>query len=1003
MPVTFTYWPALLLLPVVCAYFWHWHRRSLTDLSSSRKRLALALRCLLAALLILAVAGLRLVRRGQSLAVVFLVDGSRSIRPDEEAAAGRYIADALKGRRPGDKAALISFARDPHTLARFGEAIDPRSLRDPGRTDATDVAEALRQARSELAGLAGVGKRVVLLSDGNENSGHALPETAELGADRILLDTVELSSPLAHEALIDKVVLPPRAKIGEPFTVRVIVTSRTPQRAVVSLSRTGEGRREARQVELQSGKNVVSFEQSASVPGFYKYSALLDAPLDTIPENNRGEGYVWVHGRPALLYVADDPAMTDFLRKSLQAENIDVSYAPPAALPTTPAALQQFDAVYLSNVRADYLSFAQMRALETACRDLGVGFGMVGGENSFGAGGYRGTPIEEALPVSLEVKQQKRLPSVAVALVIEDLEIPASVNMSIEAAKATMDLLEPIDQAGVLDCNGPGGMSLSGNGQSPGGDWRIPMQHVTDREKLKAQMQSLTDMGDPPAYDPFLTEAARVLAATDAKVKHIVLLGDGDTSYSSDFKETAALLRHIRDSGISVSTIATGADAAGVQYMAAAAFVGGGQAYVADRPQDLPRLLLKDQETFSQPPIIEEPFQPRPVAGDEILAGIDWKSAPPLLGYNVSTLKPTALVSLVSHRGDPVFAAWRFGLGRAVAFLSDDRAHWAAQWLGWPAYARFWAQTVRWSLRPYAPTDFQPQVTYAGGHGHVTVDAVSPSGEFVNGLRLIARVTPPGAASPSTGVAVRQTSPGGYEADFDTPDTGTYLVNLLQMAADGKTTTASTVLGLSLPYSPEYREIRPNRPLLQQLAAAGMGRANPAPRAVFGADRPPVWMQWDPTAWLLALALCLLPLDIAARRLAIDASDARRLLARVSHRTDARPAGAPATAELGRLLQGKERAAGSAAAQVTLPAARPAQAQAAAAARPAAPPAGAESVPVDASALAAAERPAAETAAHEPGGIGPRSDAAGEGGMSRLLAAKRRAQQRGARDKNERK
>ena len=144
-----------------------------------------------------------------------------------------------------------------------------------------------------------------------------------------------------------------------------------------------------------------------------------------------------------------------------------MEYAPPEALPTSAAALQRFDSVFLSNVRAGDLSLPQMTALQVSCRDFGIGFGMVGGEDSFGAGGYRGTPIEETLPVSMEVKKQKRLPSVAVALVIEDLEIPTTVNMSIEAAKATMDLLEPIDQVGVLDCNGFGGFGGRRHGTRP--------------------------------------------------------------------------------------------------------------------------------------------------------------------------------------------------------------------------------------------------------------------------------------------------------------------------------------------------------------------------------------------------------------------------------------------------------------------------------------------------------------------------------------------------------
>ena len=700
------------------------------------------------------------------------------------------MADAAKGRRAADKIGVITFAQDPHTQSQPGEPFDASRVHDPGIITATNIEQALRSAKAELDTTAPhSGKRIVLISDGNENAGRALSEVPELAAAHIVLDTVTLTGTVPREALIDRMVMPPRVKIGEPFPVRVIVSSLTAQTATVTLAKDGKPTADTKKIELHPGKNVVVFEQNIDKAGFSRYSATLNAPENTTAENNRGEGFVWVQGKPTVLYVADSPALTSFLRNALQSENITVEYAPPEALPTSAAALQRFDSVFLSNVRAGDLSLPQMTALQVSCRDFGVGFGMVGGEGSFGAGGYKGTPIEDTLPVSLEVKKQKRIPSVAVALVIEDLEIQSTVNMSIEAAKSTMDLLEAIDQVGVLDCTG--GYGGFGGGASPSGTWRIQMQHVTDREALKSQMQSLQNMGDPPSYNGFLLEAARVLNNTDAKVKHIVFLGDGDAISEANQGETSAVLKKIRDMGITVSTIVTGADNSGIRFMQTIAFVGGGKAYIADKPQDLPRLLLKDQQTISQPPIIEEPFNVVPVAGDEVFKGIDWSSAPPLLGYNISNKKATAETSLLSHRQDPIFAGWRYGLGRAVAFTSDDRAKWGAQWLGWPGYSKFWAQAVRWTLRPFAPSDYNTQVTMDGPRGHIAVDAFDEQGHYVNKLQFQARVAPPytgGVKSPaSMELPLRQTGPGHYEGSFDAPQIGTYLVNVLQKKAKAPT------------------------------------------------------------------------------------------------------------------------------------------------------------------------------------------------------------------------
>lgn len=1020
MPIQFSNPLWLLLLPAIFAYFWWCDRHTITDMSPARRHYALALRCFLAVLLVFVLAGFKLVRKGDSLAVVFVVDSSRSVRDDQQERIAKYIRDASAGMHTVDKVGVITFASDAHLQSPIGQPLDATHLKDPGVTTATDIGKALQQAQNVLKTAASdAGKRIVLLSDGNENvgtaNGGALGMVRELAADGIVLDTITLPINLQKEALIEKMVLPNRVKIGEPFVARVVVSSKTAQTASITMFKEGKPTGQAKRVDLHPGKNVVSFDQQIDAKGFFRYSATLTAPDDTIPENNRGEGFVWVDGKPTVLYVADSPALTEFLRKSVRALNINIEYMSPQAMPTSAAGLQPYDSVFLSNVPASALSDAQMTALQVACRDFGIGVGMVGGDTSFGAGGYRGTPLEETLPVSMDVKKQKRLPSVAVALVIEDLEIQSTVNMSIEAAKATMDLLEPIDQVGVLDCQigGYGGGAAIDIAAS--GSWRIPMQHVTDREAIKASMQNLQNMGDPPNYDPFLLEAARVLNQTDAKIKHIVFMGDGDAVWEADQTKVTANIKGIRDSGITVSTITTGADANGVRFMAALAAIGGGQSYVAERPQDLPRLLLKDQQTISQPPIIEEPFRAVPTDTDEILKGIDWSGAPPLLGYNVTSLKPSASQSLrnsnPNREMDPVFAGWRYGLGRSVAFMSDDRAHWAAPWLGWSGYGRFWAQAIRWTLRPFAPSEFSTQVAMEGNRGHIVVDAIDSKGHYVNRLGISARVVPPGVggikAPTPTEQTLRQTSPGHYEGWFDAPQTGTYLINVLQKSTTAGQPDRATSLGLSTAYSPEYRDTQPNTYLMSQLSQAGSGRAEPTPASVFGVDRPVKWAPTDMIPLLLALTLPLLLFDIATRRLALDRKDFARLLAWLRGRTPARvPQSGAATPELSRLKQGKERAAASMQGGMETQASDTLETQAS----------GTETViPVATSSTVSSSPPSAPTYVPrkpattlrpdgyvEPTPVAPVVDVpapapsppAEEQGMSRLMAAKRRAQQR---------
>ena len=1005
MPFQFTESPISLavlaaLFGGLCGWSWWVNRHSVTDMSPERKRLALGLRIAIYALVVLALAGFRFVRRSDSLSVIFLMDASKSIREDQRQQEMAFVQNAAKSMRKTDTAGVVTFGKDPDqtVVPDPSKPFQIDGVRHSGATNATNIAQAMDAA---LAMPTPVGSAVkfVLLSDGNENVGSALGSLPSLTAKGVKVDSVILPSSLKKEALIDRLVLPSRVKIGEPFQVKVITSALNRQRGRLSLRREGQPVGAPREVDLPAGKRVYTFDSHIDKPGFYRYEAQLetDAASDTLLENNKGLGFVSVRGKPQILYIADTAERVPFLQQALKSQNIDVAYLPPAACPTSPAAFQMFDSVIISDVPRLVFSQAQMEAIQVSTRDFGVGFGMIGGVNSFGAGRYRNTPIEETLPVTLEVKKQKRLPSVAVALVIEDLEIPSSVNMSKEAAKAMIELLDPMDEVGVLDCNGFGGFGPGAGAGGAGGTWRVPLQHVTDRAAIQSTIDTLENMGDPPSYDPYLIEAATKLQASEAKVKHIIFLGDGDAAYEGMGDTINSAMAKVRRMGITVSTVASGADQRGIAYMAQIARDGGGHAYVADQPSDLPRILLKDQQTISAPPIIEEPFTPRQVPGDEVIAGLG--GMPPLLGYNIANVKPTAGVSLVSHRNDPILATWRYGLGRSMAFMSDDKNRWAIQWLPWGGYGPFWAQAIRWTMRSYTPSDFQTQVTMDGTRGHVVVTALDKDGRFVNRLTFRGRVaTPDMDSSKPNDVDIRQTAPGTYEGWFDAGQIGTYLVNVVR-ETQGKP-PEMTVSGLVVPYSPEYRDLEANDYLMTQVAQAGGGAVTTNPADAFGGNRPVLYKPTDLSQWLLALALILIPIDVGVRRLAIEKSDLQRAwewLRRRLGRRQARTLEA-ATPELGRLMTAKKSARRvSGATQVTLRD-RPA--------REASPPPSDGTIHTarEPAVSAASAQPRRETPAPEPVEREPAPvalDAAEEGGMSRLMAAKRRAQEQRKKERDE--
>ncbi len=864
MPLAFEnpWW--LLLAPPVIIWIWWIDKTSRKGHGVAKRRWLLILRALTVLLLTIALAGASIVRTNHRLNVIIVADASTSVGQAGLAKERTFIKAALAHHKPEDRTALLYFGSNTEQVT----PLSSRSIQIPELPNidpaATDIEAAVQQAEALLKTRHGE-RRIVLISDGNENRGSAMNAVNSLLSSNIELDTVPLQDNFGPEALVRNVHIPHDVKIGEPFRLRVTLESTVRQTATISLLRNGAAVEPPQGLQLHRGLTTITVPQTIHHPGAYRYTVLMHAPHDEITENNRGVGYVWVRGKPRVLYVADSSTLTSFLRSTMRQHQIEVQYLPPADVPTSAADLQGYDAVLLSNVPANELSHEQMRAMQTACRDLGIGLAMVGGDASFGAGGYRGTPIEEALPVSMDIKAQRKLPSVAVALVMEDLEMPSAVNISIQAAQSVVHLLQPIDQMGVLDCNGFGFGGTEN--ATAAGRWRIPMQHVTNPRAIQAQMQNLTDMGDPPTYVPYLREAARELNGTNAAVKHIIFVGDGDAIFEGDQGNLARALRQITAMGITVSTIASGADLQGQQFLRDIAELGGGSSFVADQPQELPRLLLRDAINTTEPPVVLRPTIPQETTTDTVLTGIPWNSAPPLLGYNVTTPKPTANIDLIDSTpgSNNVLYAWQqYGLGRSLAFMSDDRAKWAALWLRWSGYSRFWSQTIRWILRPSPPSSFHLAVSRHGSTGQIDLSAITPAGEYINNLHILADVTLPDGGK--TGhIQLQQTAPGRYSGEFPIIEYGTYLVSA--SASDQKQFPGSVQSGVSMAYPDEYRTITSRPQLLQQLSRITKGRYNLPPSAVFRNRNSPSRVLKSITNPLLDVALVVFLLDVAFRRI----------------------------------------------------------------------------------------------------------------------------------------
>ncbi len=844
--ISFTTPGALLLFPPLAAYFIWLAQRSLADLSLARRRLAVAMRLLLTALIVLALAGCQIVRFNRNLATMFVLDYSDSITAEAKSKAVSYIQKAAESKGPNDEVGVVVFGREAYIDLAPTTVKSIRGIQTVTPSEFTDIAAAMRLGMASLPD--GMQKRLVVLSDGNENLGNALDESFAAASNGVKVDVVPLTSPSRREVLLERLTMPGEAKIGEPIEIKVVARATQTTDAKVKLFRDGKllGQRDVR---LEEGKNVFTFPQTVEEAGAATFEAQIETRKseDTIAENNRALGFVNVQGLPRVLLVSNEPDQTRFLLSALAREKVNAEMTGPGGLPVDLRGMQPYDAIVLDNVPAWDLSAKQMLALQAYVRDLGCGLVMVGGESSFGPGGYRTTPIEETLPVTMDIKQMQYIPGGAVAMIMHSCEFPDGNDWAKSVCSQVTRQLGDNDWAGLVV------FGMDATWVYQGGMLRVG----PNRNYMMTQIRNINP-GDMPDFDAALETAYTGLMKTHAYLKHCIILSDGDPSPPSP-----TLVAKFNAARITVSTVVIQPhDVSGNQSMWAIAKEHGGRFYSVTDPKEIPNIFLKEAATVSRSAIIEEPFKPIMTAESSILKGIS--ASPPLLGYVGTTAKPTAREILKSKQDDPVLATWQYGLGKSVAFTSDARQRWAAAWLPWTGYSKFWAQAVRWSMRGTTSGDLQTNVTIDRGRGRFTIEAVDEKGNFLNFLSPKARLVTPDFKGRD--MPLDQTGPGRYEGEFEARQLGTYLINV-RTDRGGK--TSSQIAGGVLPYSPEYGAIGADQFLLSSVAERTGGDMLDLskPEKVYGRTREAAHLPLDIWLTLLMIAACLFPLDVAVRRL----------------------------------------------------------------------------------------------------------------------------------------
>ncbi len=870
----------------------------LKSIEKGRRWTILAIRTLIVLLLVLALAQIEVARNSRDMTVYFLLDQSDSIPPSLRQTQTDIVKQLTEKKPRNDEAGLILFGGNAslESLAVNTFEMDG-TFNSVVEGERTDISSALRLAMSAFPN--DRLKRIVLFSDGNENSGSSL-ELARLARNsNVPIDVVALRYDQRQDVQIDKLIIPPRTTKDAPFDIKVFMSSQTDTKGRLRLYEDGELIID-QDVDISAGKNPpLVLPKRLSDGGFHRYEATVEVQGDTRPQNNEARAFTHLKAEPRVLYVEGDQINKNYLAAALRLEDIKAEMIGPQEIPFSIDGLQSYDAIILSNVHAQEMTNEQMTMIERAVHDLGIGLVMIGGEDSFGAGGYQDTPIEKALPVSMDVKQKKVLPNGALVVVLHTCEIPSGNAWAREISVAALNVLSAQDYFGVLYYGSKPGTGVGG-GYGGWGEywlWDPGMQQTGNKRAMRAKIRGVTPL-DMPTFDPTLELAYQELKDLETQAKHIVVISDGDPNPPNQ-----GLINRIRDEGISVSAVAiaphAGQSVDTLRNMAL--YWGGGNFYFPKTANELPRIFVKEASIVRRSLIFEEPFYPKLDTPSETLEGLT--AFPQLDGYVVTSDKELATIAMRTDKDDPLLAHWRYGLGKTVAFTSDAKNKWASAWVDWDGYSKFWSQVVRWSLRETSSSNLQVNTDLRGGKGKISVDALDIDGNFENFLEFDTTVLGPDLEPQN--VKVRQVGPGRYEGEFDANQVGTYMVRLTSGEDDEQQTVVS---GAALSYSPEYQASRSNDEFLEKIAKESNGETVGENYYAFRRNLPPTNRPIPIWEWLLLAGLLLVPFDVFIRRVYWDMNDIVSWAKRTASAPFKRKEPVERDESMGSLLAAKSRA-----------------------------------------------------------------------------------------------
>lgn len=731
----------------------------------------------------IALARPELTREDAGADLIVVVDRSRSMPEGSDGRAEELIRLLEQERGKGDRLAVVTFGRAPRVEAPLNPEGGFTGFQHTIDNEASDLGAALDAAASlvpeERRG------HVLVISDGRATGEDVRAAAHRLAARGIVVDYRHLGreqGPL--DLAVTGIEVPPNVSKDEPFQLTATVHASEATEAVVVLERDGVPLARG-PYRFEAGNNLLTFRDAIAEEGLARYRLRVETAQDKLVENDTGRAVLRVRGPPRVLLMSSQ-GRASVLARALTDAGILLEVRDPG--PLTLGELENVNTVVLDDVDANHLGEVGLQSLAKAVEFAGVGLVMTGGRHSFGEGGYRRSPLEPLLPVSLELRQDQHRAAVAMSLLLDSsCSMAASVadgrtkmELATEGVMAGLSLLDERDEASlhVIDTSPTRifGMKPVHHDQPFGG----------------------TQVGGGGIYLGIALRAgAREILRSDKPTRHIILFSDAaDTEEPDDYRDTIAMLR---SQNVTVSVIGLGSESdPDVALLREVAQLGGGRIYFSNDAMSLPRLFSQETIAVARSSFIDGKIGLSKGTDLALLGRPPAGGLPTVGGYNVTYLKPSAGIGLrtTDENKAPLLALWTRGEGRVVAYTGEVDGTYTGAIRDWAGYRALLEQMVRWTLPPPDKNSAaMARATRRGDQLHVAYELDSSATEPGEPPKLVLLSED---GSSVTEVALRPTEPGRYETTLPLPGSGTWF----PVVRTGD--RALRVEPVALPYAPEF-------------------------------------------------------------------------------------------------------------------------------------------------------------------------------------------------------